>query len=357
MNNNNVVFLVGGPGSGKDFVLRTALKESQATEIPLSKLAARIREQTDYPEVDGRPIIVSGNSDQGLDIELCQAVLESMGYTTAMVFVYTTNETSKSRSIISEEKRQSKYDASIKYMHYYKEVFAEAFFLFDNSSDFVTVNEETQAQMISWLQELTALVEGYFKEDVDVLFEKEFPTIVDMIAQKKNIKGVSQGDKYKGGISVAGNKATSREIVTSESADRHVITFSHNNAAYRVHKVGCPAAKETPHRTAWEHEGDAHSALAACHADESDKAGKPTKADAKICKCAKPVSESNQEVSVPQTQAKGVKYSKNRPAKGAKPPGETFDSRMGAVPSGGIGLTGYKEETEKPKPLSEIRRK
>lgn len=401
MKNNNAVFLVGGPGSGKDFLLRTALKESSANEIPLAKLITAIQTNQNLEEVNGGPLIVNGNADDGQGVLLAKAVLEAMGYTTALIHVYTSEEASKERSKINEDKRAARYLQSVANMLRWQEIFGEGFFLFDNTADFVTVNEDTQSQMVKWIQELRELVEGYFekpikgirapkvpkpvggepngghhvpagyervkqgsfnvlrkkvvKEDVDVLFEREFPTIVDMIAQKK-VKGQSQGDKYKGGIAVAGAKATSREVVTSESADRHVITFSHNNAAYRVHKVGCPAAKETPHRTVWEHEGDAHSALAACHADESDKAGKPTKANAAICKCAKPVSESNQEVKVPQTQAKGVKYSKNRPAKGARPPGDFFDGRMGAVPSGGIGLTAYKEETE-PKPLSEIRRK
>lgn len=409
MENHNALFLVGGPGSGKDFLLRTALKESGANEIPLSKLITAIQTNQNLAEVNGDALIVNGNADDGQSIVLAKAVLEAMGYTTAMAFVYTDNAASFTRSKIVESKRASRYDTSIENMHKFKDLFGEGFFLFDNSADFVSVNEETQGQIVAWLQELTGIVEGYFekpvlgirapkvpkpvgggpkeghhvpagyervkqgsfnvlrkkkqddtpptpvKEEMDVLFEKEFPTIVDMIAQKK-VKGQSQGDKYKGGIAVPGAKATSREIVTSESAEKHVIAFSHNNCSYRVHKVGCPAAKEGKHRTVWEHNGDAASALAACHSDESEKAGKPTKANAAVCKCAKPMHEATQEVSVPQTQAKGVKYSKNRPAKGARPPGDTFDSRMGAVPSGGIGLTAYKEEVT-PKPLSDIRRK
>lgn len=313
MENNNAVFLVGGPGSGKDFLLRTALKESGANEIPLAKLITAIQTNQNLAEVNGEPLIVNGNADDGQSVLLAKAVLEAMGYQTALIHVYTSESTSKTRSKIDEEKRASKYLLSCQNMHVMKDVFGEAFFLFNNSGSFIDCNEETQNQMILWIAELRDMVEGYFekpvlgirapkvpkpvggepagghhvpaghervkqgsfyvirkkkdvKEEVDVLFEKEFPTIVDMIAQKK-VKGQSQGDKYKGGIAVAGAKATSREIVTSES---------------------------------------------------------------------------NQEVKVTQTQAKGVKFSKKRPARGAKPPGDTFDSRMGAVPSGGIGLTGYK---------------
>jgi hypothetical protein len=254
-----------------------------------------------------------------------------MGYQTALIFVYTTNEASKSRSSINEDKRQSKYDSAIKNMHYYKNIFGEGFFLIDNSVDFMTCNEETQEQMIAWIDELTDLVEGFFnylekhpvakpkephpvphgyervkdgsfnvlrkkkpapvanqadtqtdgtglKEDIDLLFEKEFPTIVDMIAQKKSNR---EGDKYKGGIAIPGNKATSREVV-----------------------------------------------------------------------------ETNQEITVPQTQAKGVKYRKDRPAKGAKSPGDYLDSRVGMVPSAAPGLTGYKvDHVQYSKTLKQLREK
>jgi hypothetical protein len=433
MKNHNAVYLVGGPGSGKDFVLRTALKESNATEIPLTKLVTHIREQSDYPEIDGRPLIINGNSDQDQSVELSKAVLESMGYTTAMIFVYTTNESSQKRSIIPESKRQQKYQMSVKNMHTYKDMF-EGFFLIDNSNDFVTCNEETQTQMVLWLKELSEAVESFFEakvahyaamgfkvaretkpvggepkgghhvpagyervkegsfyklrkkkpsplanqddtqsdgsgltEDLDNLFEKEYPTIVDMIAQKKNRRGESQGDKYKGGIAVAGDKATQRTTGTGQAEaveQKHIITFHHDTGKYRVHKVGCSAAKETRHVTAIEHHGDAQSAVQWAHEDESDKAGKSVKADVAICKCAKPVTEdmanadsTRQEVKVPQTSAKGVRYSKNRPAKGASPPGDYFNSKMGSVPSGGIGLTAYKTEETEPKSVSQLRKK
>jgi hypothetical protein len=51
------------------------------------------------------------------------------------------------------------------------------------------------------------------------------------------------------------------------------------------------------------------------------------------------VAEANQEVSVPQAQAKGVRYSKRNPAKGAKPPNTPYNSNIGQVPSGGVGLS------------------
>lgn len=298
MNNYNCVFLTGGPGSGKDFVLRTALKESGATEISLSKIFKAIKEFSNLPEVDGRPLIINGDALFSENVFLVKNVLESMNYDTSMVYVYTTDEKSRERNearmnrgdkTFNEEVRQTKYTHSTENMFQFKEAFGESFFLFDNSNDFLTAEETVQNQVIAWLKELSESVEKYhkkkpipianqddtqvdgtgLKEDLDVLFEKQYPTIVDMIAQKT---GKREGDKYKGGIAVAGAKSTQRTTATG-------------------------------------------------------------------------MAESNQEVTVPQTQVKGIKYSKNRPAKGAKPPGEPLDSRIGTVPSGGIGLTAYHVES------------
>ncbi len=416
MQNNNCVFLVGGPGSGKDFILHTALKESTAVELPLPKLVDAILNNKNLEEVNGQPLIINGKADNPR-VGISKTVLEAMGYQTAMIFVYTDNEASFLRSKIIESRRSAQYDESLRMMHTYKDLFGEGFFLFDNSNDYKTVNEETQGQIVAWLTELAESMEDHFRKqlikttphvpgpktphpvpkgmkrikdgsfnklvsvddhryknhptveetetDVDTLFEQEFDearaTIVDMEVKKNDKK---QGDKYKGGISIPGDKATSREVV--EGAQKHMITFSHMTSGYRIHKIGCPSATQNDRRNAWVHHGDAHHAEAWCRADEEEKGGDPAKADVKICKCAKGMHEcieedSNQEVVVTQAQKKGVKYSKDRPAKGMKPPGDTFDSRMGSVPSGGIGLTAYHVDETQPTPgkktLREMRKK
>jgi hypothetical protein len=70
------------------------------------------------------------------------------------------------------------------------------------------------------------------------------------------------------------------------------------------------------------------------------------------------VVESNQEVEVPQDSK--VKDKPKGPKKAARPPAEPYNSNIGQVPSGGIGLTGYKVEQtlhNTPKSFSSIRRK
>lgn len=121
----------------------------------------------------------------------------------------------------------------------------------------------------------------------------------EMLGHHHGYNNVKANIKFKGEALKKYNEAKKRgeydrkEDYLDESADKHIITFSHNNSAYRVHKVGCPAAKARDGMSAWMHEGDTKSALAYCHEDESEKAGKPTKANAAICKCAKPMKEEN----------------------------------------------------------------
>jgi hypothetical protein len=319
LENFQAVFLVGGPGSGKDFVLREALKEA-GVEISLEKLSSAIEQKRDLEELAGNPpLIVNGNADDGSKIVLAAEILEAIGYRTSMVFVYTENEESRERNnarmsagraTISEEVRAAKYAASITNMHQFTEVFNEGFFLFDNTCD---LNEE-RAQISTWLSELPTLIEDYYKdmakmgfhpmradrqlpppktphpvptgyervkdgsfwklrkirEDVNVMFEASFPTIIDMTTKKQDTKGQKQGNKYQdNGIAVPGNKATEREVV----------------------------------------EG------------------------------------SDQEISVPQTQAPGATLDKKKPAKGAKDPSSPYNSNIGQVPSGGIGLTAINVES------------
>ena len=323
LENFQACFLAGGPGSGKDFILRTALSESGAIEIPLEKLHKAITEQKEIEGIDfgsGQSVIVNGNADDGEKVNLCKAVLEALNYTTAMVYVYTTNEDSRERNearfrkgekTITEALRAEKYSKSVDNMHSFSESFSDGFFLFNNSGNIAVLKEDHKEQVISWLRELTESINAFFEskpnmgmklpvvpkqepgvkgghpvpsghkrikdgsffklvktddvrykdspavtEELDVLFEKTYPTIVDMIAQKKGDKG----QKAQGGIAVPGDKATEKEVV-----------------------------------------------------EDTTK--------------------------VPEGEAPGINKKKDRPKKGAGPAPDFFDARMGAVPSGGVGLS------------------
>lgn len=65
------------------------------------------------------------------------------------------------------------------------------------------------------------------------------------------------------------------------------ITFQHNTARYAVHALTCSAAKQTGTQSRREFDGTVAEAVEWCHQDESEKAGEPTIAPVKVCRCCK----------------------------------------------------------------------
>jgi predicted ABC-type ATPase/nicotinic acid mononucleotide adenylyltransferase len=167
------LFLVGGPGSGKDFLIHSVLDECKLKEVSLDKIFEAIVNQTNIDEVYDFPsIIVNGNADNKDKILVTKAILETMGYDTAMVYVYTTDESSKKRNderiasgakTFKEHTRKTKYNNSISYLNEYVDMF-ESFALYDNSSNYSTVNEEKKVEITSWLVELSETISGFLSK-------------------------------------------------------------------------------------------------------------------------------------------------------------------------------------------------
>lgn len=71
----------------------------------------------------------------------------------------------------------------------------------------------------------------------------------------------------------------------------YAIVFRYTTSAYGIHAQNCKHAHHTKHQYCWIFEdgngNTLEAAVASCHEDESEKAGKPTKAKVKICPCAK----------------------------------------------------------------------
>jgi len=168
--NFKALFLVGGPGSGKDFLIHSVLGESNLKEVSLEKLFKSILEQTDMQELNDFPsIIVNGNADNKDKIIVAKAILESMGYDTAMIYVHTSEEESKKRNDLrimkgaktfNESVRLRKYNNSVTNMHAYVDMF-EGFVLYDNSNNILSVNEDKKKEIANWLIELSETVDGF----------------------------------------------------------------------------------------------------------------------------------------------------------------------------------------------------
>lgn len=143
------IFVTGGPGSGKDVVIREAIAESKIVELNLVQAQEylgdkqKLSEQTrDYRREAIRnrgPLIINGPADDRDRIMQIKEELEDLGYGTMMVFVNTTNETSRERnSLLSrmmvESMRHDKWLRSQENTKYFNEVFSK-FVVFDNTGE------------------------------------------------------------------------------------------------------------------------------------------------------------------------------------------------------------------------------
>jgi adenylate kinase family enzyme len=163
MSHFKAIFLIGGPGSGKDFLIHSVLNEYNLTELSLEKTFKAIVDQNNIEELNEFPsVIINGNADNKDKVIVTKAILETMGYDTSMIYVYTSDEVSKSRNdfrisrgakTFNEETRKIKYDNSVNNMTEYGEMF-ESFLLFDNSNNFVTVNENVKKEITGCLSYL-----------------------------------------------------------------------------------------------------------------------------------------------------------------------------------------------------------
>jgi nicotinic acid mononucleotide adenylyltransferase/predicted ABC-type ATPase len=359
MKNFKAMFLVGGPGSGKDFLIHSVLDECKLKEVSLDKLVSAIVEQTNIDELTDFPsVIVNGNADNLDKIIVAKAILEEMGYDTAMIYVYTSNEESKSRNdsriargakTFTESVRAKKYDESIANMHAYSEMF-ESFVLYDNSNNFSTVNEEKQQEIAGWLLELSETISGFLSKipqneaalnwiaervlevgtdetakfaklltpgqgSNNVRTYKEADAMVPPIS-KRYAKG-SQGDKYAGGVKSANANSPTRtyeeikKVVQKDSQEK--------NIKDKKTKVANVPSNYT----------DAKSYAIGSAGVASEPVGLMTMGDA--------VKNTGPKI---KTKKKMIKYPSS--------PGfsSMFPTELGAVPSG-FGLSAYKTEEKK----------
>lgn len=159
--------LVGGPGSGKDIILRTIFKESNVLEINLEQLYKVIQEQN--PESfyagkilnDGCPVVINGSAQINGKIETVRTVLENMGYETKLCIVHTTNDVSKARNdarlayglkTISEDARHEKWITA----HTYTKLHKGYSIQFDNSLN--------QTELVESMKVLQEQVNEFFTE-------------------------------------------------------------------------------------------------------------------------------------------------------------------------------------------------
>jgi len=141
------IFVTGGPGSGKDVIIREAIAEGRATELNFvqardylgdkQKLSEQSKDFRREAIRNRGPLIINGPADDNEKIAQIKEELEELGYDTMMIFVDTSDDVSKERnSLLSrmmvESVRQDKWAKSQRNTKYFTEAFNN-FVPFDNT--------------------------------------------------------------------------------------------------------------------------------------------------------------------------------------------------------------------------------
>lgn len=164
------IFVTGGPGSGKDVIIREAIAEQKATEITSTQAYNYLMDKSALSEksndmrresVRNRgPLIINGPADDHSRIITIKEELEELGYSTLMVFVDTTNEASQSRNekltkMIAESVRQEKWEQAQACKESYRQNFKN--FISLNNSGLL---EEIEEDITDIYQKLNTFIDN-----------------------------------------------------------------------------------------------------------------------------------------------------------------------------------------------------
>jgi hypothetical protein len=196
------VFLAGGPGSGKDYVLDNTLAGHGLTEINSDKAleflmdkegldkrmpeneqerrdfvrgrAKNITELKQRLALTGRNgLIINGTGDDPDKIGRIKSGLEKLGYDTSMVLVNTSDDVSSARNIergqrggrtVPETIRKQKWDAVQDARTEYAKMFGDGYMEFDNSEDLREAPPEVVKQKKDEMMQLYNNVKQFVTE-------------------------------------------------------------------------------------------------------------------------------------------------------------------------------------------------
>ena len=178
-----IIFMAGGTGSGKDFLMNrtitglpmkeinsdTALemlmkRDNMDFSMPVHQelhrakirdAAKRHTQQKLKLAFDGRlGLIINGTGGDPDKIKLMKDEFEKLGYESMMVFAQTSNDVSRKRNElrgqlggrkVPEHIRQEKWDEATKSIDTYKKLFGDSFVLVDTDKDAINGTEEEKA--------------------------------------------------------------------------------------------------------------------------------------------------------------------------------------------------------------------
>lgn len=186
------LFLVGGPGSGKDIILRPFLSyvnEITPNQLQQDRIQPMLQTHT--------PIIINGTWPDCDSIEAAKTYLTERGYETAMVYVYVSDEESRKRNqarqhggrVINENLRYEKWYQNNNLFPFYKALFENRFVVFDNDEKPILepVLGEIQSLFGSVPEKCNDLDTKLQQLFMTELFGQGYPIVPDDAVKEKDI--------------------------------------------------------------------------------------------------------------------------------------------------------------------------
>jgi len=204
------IFVTGGPGSGKDIIIREAIAESRAVELNATQAFDYLADKQKLSEktndfrreaIRNRgPLIINSPADNIDKINHIKEELEDLGYRTMMVFVNTTNEVSQERNtklsrMMVESLRYDKWLQAQKN----KELFAESFRRFiqiDNTGSLESIEEDITQTYLN----INEFIENRTYGDISLSWlEKHGKLNIgdNKIKEEKNVQSTNKFTKIK----------------------------------------------------------------------------------------------------------------------------------------------------------------
>lgn len=186
---SNAIFLGGVPGSGKDKILKEAILSNNYKEVSFNNF------KENY--IDGDNLVINGTMDSFEKVKYIKNLLENNGYSTMMIFVNTTNETSKQRNearavkggrVINESIRFNKWKEAQINLEKYDKLFEKVIEV-KNDIDATNIHE-TYTKLI---QSISDEIQSFFRTKTDVLFEE----MINEVGGAGNWGTTQLTDRYK----------------------------------------------------------------------------------------------------------------------------------------------------------------
>lgn len=266
------VFVSGGPGSGKDIIIREAIPEQNAVEInsitainilnDKHKLFEFSRDVKKEAIRNRMPLIITGTTNEQFNILAIREELEELGYETLMVFVNTTNESSKKRNeaherILSESVRQERWNITQLVAEKYNQEFTK-YLEFDNSLDLNEAGDLERAEkeedisiiyeMSNWFFDTPVeneIAESWMirhkKHNINKLFENYiFKKEKNHVSETKTTRKIVFTERESCSCDSCGNKTTRRNTSSNSSHKRFKLTDNICPSCELVRRQGKP---------------------------------------------------------------------------------------------------------------------